>query len=194
MSFFSQGLLSGSGHFSPRHKNREQGGQSLPSMKSNIPREKRTINHNIKPTKKRHVFTGTLIKSYTVIRFAHLVKSPWIGTAVQAAVYKSLGAFRSCQTWWSSKMLWFHPVADHRPHGLTPSSPNRRPASPGCIGLDWLGFDLAWLQDLAVRPERGLTWDPKLSRWVQGWCEDNIYSSDLKLNIRLSAWKKHWKP
>lgn len=40
MSFFSQGLLSGSGHFSPRHKNKEQGGQSLPSMKSNIPTEK----------------------------------------------------------------------------------------------------------------------------------------------------------
>lgn len=53
MSFFSQGLFSGSGHFSPRQKNREQGGQSIPSlMKSDIPGEKdRTINRYVKPTR-----------------------------------------------------------------------------------------------------------------------------------------------
>lgn len=38
MSFLSRGLLSGSGHFSPRQRNREHGGHSLPPMKSSIPK------------------------------------------------------------------------------------------------------------------------------------------------------------
>lgn len=185
MSFFSQGLLSGSGHFSPRHRNREQGGHSLPSMKSNIPRGRAKSTW--------HIFTP--IRSYIKIRVTHLVQNPWTGKAVEAEALKSLGAFCSCQTWRSSKMPWFRPVADRRTRGLTPLSPSRLPACPGCAGSDWLGFDPAWPRDLAERPGSGLSQDPKPSRWVQAWGEGQYLS--VKWSVRCASNSGdviYWRP
>lgn len=77
ISFFSQGLLSGSGHFSPRHRNRESAGLSPPLTKSRIPTMEKQVTSHEDDDKCHIIICEVLSTLYKILEQVERLRLPF---------------------------------------------------------------------------------------------------------------------